>query len=167
MMNQNRNTWLTTLLATLCLLVVCERQTHVTLEGGVTPVFVMSGSGKLASLAVYSPDFAAKAESPWDENFALWKIKPIGGNSTGTPLRKLRRITYGVLPDGYEQVKPSVGSAPPLREGEKYFYEVDTANAPGTAGYLEIKNSQTVATDGPHTCFGGEGKKWIRVACPN
>ena len=166
MKTKNRNTWLTTLLATICLLVACERQAHVTLEGGVTPVFVLSGSGQLASLAVYSPDFAAKAESPWDDKFALWKIKPTGGNSNGAPLRKLRRIPYGVLPNGYEQVKPGVGSAPPLREGEKYFYHVETTNAPGTAGYLEIKNSQTVATDGPHTCFGGEGKKWIRVPCP-
>ena len=163
---ENRRIWLAALLATTCLLVACERRTHVAFEGGMTPIFVLSGSGKLASLVVYRPDFAEKAESPWDDNFALWKIKPIGGNSNGAPLRKLRRIPYGVLPNGYEQVKPSVGSAPPLREGEKYFYEVETTNAPGTAGYLEIKNSQTVATDGPHTCFGGEDKKWIRVPCP-
>jgi hypothetical protein len=164
---KNRNTWLTTLLATICLLVACERQAYVTLEGGVTPVFVLSGSGQLASLAVYSPDFAAKAESPWDENFALWKIKPIGDNSTGTPLRKLRRITYGVLPDGYEQVKPTVGSAPPLAEGLKYFYEVETTSAPGTAGFVEIRNSRAVATHGLGPCFQADGKKWIRVACPN
>jgi hypothetical protein len=133
----------------------------------MTPVFVISGSGKLASLAVYSPDFTAKAESPWDENFALWKIKPIGGNSTGTPLRKLRRIAYGVLPDGCEQVKPMVGSAPHLAEGQKYFYEVETTNAPGTAGYFEIRNSRAVTTDGIGPCFQADGKKWIRVACPN
>jgi hypothetical protein len=133
----------------------------------MTPVFVISGSGKLASLAVYSPDFTAKAESPWDENFALWKIKPIGGNSTGTPLRKLRRIAYGVLADGYEQVKPTVGSAPHLAEGQKYFYEVETTNAPGTAGYVEIRNSRAVTTDGIGPCFQADGKKWIRVACPN
>jgi hypothetical protein len=163
---KDRRIWLATLLATACLLVACERRTHVAFEGGMTPIFVLSGSGKLASLVVYRPDFAEKAESPWDDNFVLWKIKPIGGDSNGAPLGKLRRIPYGVLPNGYEQVKPSVGPAPPLTEGEKYFYQVETRNAPGTAGYLEIKNSQTVATDGPHTCFGGEGKKWIRVPCP-
>jgi hypothetical protein len=119
----------------------------------------MSGRGKLASLAVYSPDFSAKAESPWDENFALWKIKPISGNSIGTLLRKLRRITYGVLPDGYEQVKPTVGSAPHLAEGQTYFYEVETTNAPGTAGYVEIRNSRAVMTHGLGPCFQADGKK--------
>jgi hypothetical protein len=99
MMKQNRNTRLTTLPATICLLVAGEQQTHVTLEHGVTPVLVISGSGKLASLTGYSPDFAAKAESPWDEN--------------------------------------------------------------------EIRNSRAVMTHGLGPCFKADGKKWIRVACPN
>jgi len=161
----SRDTRLAILLVVLCLFVACERRTHVGIEGGVTPVFVLSGSGKLAGLVVYSPEFAEKAVSPWDENFALWKIRPIGGKSAGAPLRSLGRILYGVLPVGYEQVKPSVGAAPQLREGEKYFYQVETTNAPGAASYLEIRNSQAIATDGPHTCFGREGKKWIRVPC--
>jgi hypothetical protein len=79
-------------------------------SGGAAPVFAFSGSGNLASFVVYSPDFAEKAESPWDENLALWKIKPIGGYSNATPIGKLERITYGVVPDGYKQVKPEVGS---------------------------------------------------------
>lgn len=154
------------LVATICALAGCERSTHVRVEGGTAPVFVISGSGKLASFVVYSPDFAEKAESPWDENFALWKIKPSGGPSNGTSLGKLNRITYGVLPGGYTQVKPQGGSVPsPLTEGRKYFYDVETTNAPGAAGYLEIKNSQAVSTEGPHPCFGSEGKKWIRVPC--
>jgi hypothetical protein len=153
------------LLLTIWLFAGCERSTHVAIEGGSTPVFSFSGSGKLASFVVYSPDFAEKAESPWDENFALWKIKPIGGHSNATPVAKVERITYGVVPDGYKQVKPQVGSAPPLAAGHKYFYEVETTNAPGTAGFLEIRNAKAMATDGPHTCFGGDGKKWVRVPC--
>jgi len=163
---KTRNLGLFSLLLAAWLYAGCERSTHVRVEGGTTPVFVISGSGKLASFVVYSPDFAEKAESPWDENFALWKIKPIGGHLSATPVGKLERITYGLVPDGYRQVKPPVGSAPPLTEGQKYFYDVETHNAPGTAGFLEIRNSQAVATDGPHVCFGGEGKKWIRVPCP-
>ena len=119
----------------------------------------------MASLVVYSPDFAEKAESPWDENLALWKISPIGGYMNGTLVGQLDRITYGVVPDGYRQVKPPIGSAPALIEGQKYSYDVETTNAPGAAGFLEIRNSKAKATDGPHTCFGREGKKWVRVAC--
>jgi hypothetical protein len=137
----------------------------VKVEGGTTPVFVISGSGRLVSLAVYSPDFAGKAESPWDENFAIWKIQPTGGDLEATPIGQLERITYGVVPDGYKQVKPEVGSAPPLLEGQKYFYDVGTNNAPGAAGFLEIRNSKAMPTDGPHVCFGREGKKWKRVPC--
>ena len=165
MKTTNRSTLLAILFTTVSLSVACERRTHVAIDGGVTPVFVLSGNGKLASLVVYSPEFADKAESPWDENFAIWKIRPIGGESNSAPLRKLGRVTYGVLPVGYEQVRPSVGSAPRFREGEKYFYQVETTNAPGAAGYLEVRNSRAAATDGLHTCFGGEGKKWIRVPC--
>jgi hypothetical protein len=124
-------------------------------------VFVLSGSGRLSSFVVYSPDFAEKAESPWDENFALWKITR--GQSNGAPLGL--ELVYGVVPDGYTQIKPHVGSAPQLKEGQKYFYEVETANAPGAAGYVEIRNSQTVLTEGPHPCFGSEGNKWIRLPC--
>lgn len=161
-----RNLRLFPLLLAIGLSIGCERSTHVRVEGGATPVFVISGSGKLASFVVYSPDFAKKAESPWDENFAVWKIKTTGGHLNGTPVGQLERITYGVLPDGYRQVKPQLGSAPPLNEGQKYFYDVETTNAPGAAGYLEIRNSQAVPTDGPHPCFGGKDKKWIRVPCP-
>jgi hypothetical protein len=46
-----------------------------------------------------------------------------------------------LLTDAYVQVKPPHGSAPPLAEGQKYFYDVVTTNAPGTAGFLEIGNS--------------------------
>jgi hypothetical protein len=144
----------------------CERSTHVTVEGGATPVFVISGSGKLASFVVYSPDFAEKAESPFDENFALWEIKPTGGHLSATPVGQLERITYGVVPEGYSQVRPKVGSAPPLREGQKYFYWAETTNAPWAQGFLEIRNSQAVPTDGPGLCFGRKDNKWIRVTCP-
>lgn len=162
---KTRNVTLFALLLTMWFSLGCERSTQVRIEGGTTPVFVISGSGNLASLVVYSPDFAEKAESPFDENFALWKIKPNEGPLNGTPVRTLERITYGALPDGYRQVKPTVGSVPPLVEGQKYFFSIDTTGAAGTAGFLEIKNSQAVATDGPHVCFGRKDKKWIRVPC--
>ncbi len=153
------------LLLVIWLFTGCERSTHIKVEGGTTPVFVISGSGKLASFVVYSPDYAEKAECPWDENLALWKIEPTGGHWNGTPVEDLERITYGVVPEGYKQIKPQVGSAPHLTEGQKYFYDVETHNAPGAAGYVEVRNSQAVPTEGPDVCFGRKDKKWIRVPC--
>lgn len=153
------------LLALSCFLTACERTTHVRIQGTSAPVFWVSGSGRLACLTVYSPDFPEKAKSPSDEDFAVWKIGPKDGHS-GLPLGQLGQIAYGAVPEGYQQLKPSVGSAPFLKEGEKYFYELNTTDAPGAAGYLEIRNSQASATDGPGICFGSEGNKWIRTRCP-
>ena len=150
------------------LLTACERATHVQVEGSTSPKFILSGSGRLCYFVIYSPEFAQKAKSPWDEDLALWKITVADGRSTGTPVGSLDRIVYGVLPDGYIQVRPKIGPAPPLKEGEKYLYEVNTTNAPGAFGYLEIRNSRAVSTDGPQgPCFGGKGKGWVRVPCPS
>jgi hypothetical protein len=148
-----------------CSLSGCERTTHVKLEGGAAPVFELSGSGAVAILTVYSPDYITKAESPNDENFALWEIKPSGGYLHGTWIRDLGSITYGVVPPGYVQVKPQAGSPPPLTEGQRYFFTVETTAAPGAAGFVEIRNSQAVQTHGGGPCFGRKDKKWIRMPC--
>ncbi|SRR6266704_1773387 len=144
----------------------CERSTRVRVEGGTSPVFVLSGSGALGNLAVYSPDYAAKAEVPFDENFMLWEIKPIAGDLEGAPVENLRSITYGVVPLGYAQARPQAGSVPALKEGQKYFYQFVTTGAPWASGYFEIRNSHVVSTDGPGVCFTRKDNKWIRITCP-
>jgi len=58
-------------------------------------------------------------------------------------------------------------AAPHLAEGQKYFYEVETTNAPGIPGYVEIRNSRAVTSHGLGPCFQADGEKWIRVVCPN
>jgi hypothetical protein len=162
-----RNVGLVPLLLTAWFLVGCERTTRVKIKGGTSPVFVLSGSGELAIFTVYGPDYVTKAEKPFDENFALWGIRPSGGYSAGTRVEELGSVTYGVVPPGYEQVKPQVGSPPPLTEGQRYFFDVDTTDAPGAAGFVEIRNSQALLTHGGGPCFGGKDGKWIRVPCTN
>ena len=142
----------------------CERPTHVSVKGGTAPVFDLSGSGEVELFTVYSPDYMTKAKSPRDEDFALWKIKPSEG-FYGTTISELGSITYGVVPPGYVQVKPKDGTPAPLMEGQKYLYSVDTINAPGAGGYLEIKNSRAVQTTGSGPCFQRKNGKWILVRC--
>lgn len=144
----------------------CERSTHVRVEGGTAPVFLLSGSGALGNFAVYGQEHIEKAEDPFDDKFALWEIKPIRGDLQGTPVEDLRSITYGVVPPAYVQIKPPLGSAPPLTEGQKYFYQLVTTGAPWASGYLEIRNSHAVPTEGPGLCFGRKDGKWVRVPCP-
>jgi hypothetical protein len=163
-----RNVGFVPLLLAAWFLTACERATQVKIKGGTSPVFVLSGSGKLAIFAVYGPDYITKAEKPFDENFALWEIRPSGGwYSGGTRIEELGSVTYGVVPPGYEQVKPQIGSPPPLTEAQKYFFRAETTNAPWAAGYVEIRNAKAVPTDAEGPCFGGRGVKWIRVPCTN
>jgi hypothetical protein len=147
-------------------LIGCERATQVKLKGGTSPVFNLSGSGEVECFTVFGPDFMTKAEKPRDENFALWKIEPSDGFH-GTWIGKLGSITYGAVPEGYTQTIPKEGTPPPLMEGQKYFYFVETANAPGAGGYLEIRRSRAVPTTGSGPCFQRENSKWILVRCWN
>jgi len=96
----------------------CERPTRVSVKGGTAPVFELSGSGTVAIFTIFSPDFMTKAEKPLDDNFALWKIRASGGYLYGTRIGDLGRITYGVVPLGYTQVKPTTGTPSPMIEGK-------------------------------------------------
>ncbi len=149
-----------------CSVAGCERPTHVRIQGAGTPVFILSGSGRLETLAVYTEQGLQKSNNPFDDSFAVWEIKPIVGDLHGTPVEDLESISYGVVPPGYVQVKPSSGSPVSLTEGQKYFYEVITTGAPWAEGYFEIRNSRAQPTTGPGVCFGREDGKWIRVPCP-
>ena len=150
-----------------CFLTGCgEWPTSVRIEGGTAPAFSLSGGGDVAIFTVYSPDYMTKAKCPGDEDFALWKIKPSGGYLHGTYIPKLGSITYGVVPEDYVQIRPKDGTPPPLKEGQKYFYFVETTNAAGAGGYLEIKNSRAVETTGSGPCFQDNYGKWVLVPCP-
>lgn len=149
-----------------CSVAGCERPTQVRLEGGIAPVFDLSGSGAVAIFTVYSPDYMTKAKCPDDEDFAIWKIKASGGYFSGAWISHLGNITYGVVPFGYVQVKPKEGAPPPLVEGQKYSYFVETTSAPGAGGYLEIRNSRAVPTTGSGPCFQLKNGKEILVPCP-
>ena len=143
----------------------CERPTHVGIEGGTVPVFLFSGSGELAIFVVYGPDYITKAQSPSDESVAVWKIKATGGYFAGMPVEDLEKITYGVVPDGYIQVKPQVGSAPPLLERQTYVYWAETTNAPGSGGAFEVREGRAVPTNVQGPCFESKEGKWVRVPC--
>jgi hypothetical protein len=149
-----------------CSVAGCERLTQVRLEGGVAPVFVLSGSGAVAIFTVYSPDYMTKAKSPDDEDFALWKIKASGGYFSGAWISDLGSITYGVVPFGYVQVKPKEGAPLPLVEGKKYTYFVETTAAPGAGGYLETRNSRAIPTTGSGPCFQLKNGTETLVPCP-
>jgi hypothetical protein len=131
--------------------VSCERRTEVRFEGGNPPSFVLSGSGRLDEILVFAPEQERIASSnPFDDTYAIWEVQPDrDGEDAKALVEDLRVITYGVVPKGYEQIKPKTGTAPPLATGRRYSYWIVTVNAPWAAGYFEIRDGRAVPVPGP------------------
>jgi hypothetical protein len=54
----------------------CERRTRVRLEGGNPPTFILSGSGVLSGVVIYSPE-PESLKGSTDEKHPLWEIKEV------------------------------------------------------------------------------------------
>jgi hypothetical protein len=120
----------------------CERRTAVKLEGENPPVFVVSGGGELGCLRIYGPK---QREVGSDLNYAIWEIEPTNGYMEGERLERLGRITYGVIPKGYKQIYPeNDAAAPPLVDGQKYEYWLQTINAPHARASFEMRDGKAV-----------------------
>jgi hypothetical protein len=120
----------------------CERRTQVTLEGGNPPTFILSGSGVLSGVVIYSPE---RLKGSTDEKDPLWEIKEV--DLHGELVERVHSITYGVVPAGYQQATPATGAPPPLIPGKRYRYWIVTGEAPGAIGYFEIRDGVAVAVD--------------------
>jgi len=135
----------------------------VGIGGRNEPEFHLEGSGALSFFAVYSPSFPERAREPNDLSLAIWLVVP---KQDAKPVEDISPIRYGVVPEGYVQKEPGTGNPDPLTEGNKYYFHVDTWNAPGASGYVEIRGGKAAEVEGEHVCFGGAARGWIRVPCP-
>jgi hypothetical protein len=97
----------------------CERRIMVKLEDGMPPRFELSGNGRLGNVLIFGPEQERIAETnPADDTYAVWEIGPQRKGEEGAArLEDLRVITYGIVPPGYQQIKPATGQAPALLEG--------------------------------------------------
>jgi hypothetical protein len=121
----------------------CERATQLTIEGGNPPAFVMSGSGGLGTIRVRGPE--KQRDAPGEEAFLYWVIENKQGEMKN--VGKIGPVIYGKVPDGYQQIYPENGSAPPLIEGERYNILIGAANADGINKYFVIRNGKAVVAD--------------------
>jgi hypothetical protein len=116
----------------------CERRTVVKIEGTESPIFILSGNGTLGEVVITKPANEQHG-SPLEPDNALWQIKEV--NMKGKSVDVIKRITYGVVPEGYVQIIPTNGTSPPkLEANKKYGYLFVTADAPHGHGYFEMKN---------------------------
>jgi len=152
-----------------------ERPTEVRVEGGVTPVFNLSGNGDLSSFSVYlvSPsdfEIGRTVDSLSDDSFftepPVWSIEAQPDWLHGRRVEDISRLTYGVVPPGYKQRIPANGSAPPaIISGRKYFFHCDTTNAPTAAGGFQVAAGKVVPLKLGLPCIGGSNGKNVTVPC--
>src|ERR1700730_14848560 len=97
------------LLAATALLLGCrrERPTEVRVEGGETPVFVFSGSGKLSSFSVYLvPAAPLEMDKPFSEQIPVWEITAQPDPLRGRSIEEIQKLIYGTIPTGYTESFP-------------------------------------------------------------
>lgn len=90
----------------------------------------------LALLTVYEVD-AGK-----DVKNVIWEIRPKSG--TDNSAQGLPKITYGQLPQGFEQRIPSEGAPPVLQEGKVYAASGPTIEVPDAFVMFRIQNGKAI-----------------------
>jgi len=125
--------------------IVCcfsERDTELTIEGGIPPKFIMTGSGKLDALRVAGP--SRQREGIAEEPYLYWVIQ-FKEDGSARSVEGLSPIVYGDVPSGYVQIYPRLGQPPPfLIEDELYNLNVVTMNANGARLNFAIHKGKVV-----------------------
>ena len=118
----------------------CEVATRVSTDGENPPTFTITGTGAISFLRV------VEAPAPGEgflEAPVIWEIRPLS-ELRGIPASKLPQITYGVVPNGFRQTQPQVGSPPSLLEGKTYDVWLPTYNANGGGLWFRILGGRCV-----------------------
>jgi hypothetical protein len=121
----------------------CERDTVLTIVGGNPPQFRMRGNGLLGRLSVRGP--RTQRDVKGEAALYYWQIEDHGADDK--TVERMGTITYGEVPDGFRQVYPDAGKAPPLIEGERYLIRVETGEANGATKYFVIRNNKVEVSD--------------------
>ena len=130
--------------AYLCAAVACERDMRIALTNDSNPPsFKLSGSGRLFFFSV-SEVSPGKPSSINDA--AMWEVRPTAEDR----ISKLTEITYGVVPPGFSQTAPKIGTPPPLLEGK--FYEAGGPGLEANGGSIRftIKGGKAVVVSSEH-----------------
>lgn len=153
-----------------------ERPTRVLVEGEGTPVFVLSGSGDLSTFSVYavsSSDFEVgrTVRGLDDDSFfaapPVWRIAPYPGPMHGRRVEDIGNLAYGVVPSGYKQEIPAVGTPPqPIIPDKKYYFQCLTTNAPPASGGFQVSGGKAVPVALALPCLQKKGEKEVTVPCP-
>jgi hypothetical protein len=144
-----------------------ERPTMVAVDGGATPVFHLSGSGKLSSFSVYLvPPHPEAMDKPFSEQIPIWQISALPDFLHGRSVEEIRSLTYGSIPAGYRQSFPGDGTFPvSLDNGNPIFFICDTTDAPPASGFFRILEGKAIAATVRTPCWTTKNGKWIAAPC--
>jgi hypothetical protein len=128
-------------LLSFCSLAYDEPNVIIAVDDSIPPNFRFEGNGSIPFFVVQElpPGFS----SPNDMKNAriIWRIRPKDYSHGQLPIA---RITYGSIPDGFEQIEPSSGTPTQLEEGKTYQAGGPSMEMP--KGYLRftVQNGKVV-----------------------
>jgi hypothetical protein len=145
-------TFITISLLSLILLSGCGldtklvRDLDLVIEGYNPPKFRISGHGRLDIIEVSGPDPDRKSPDggmPYSKDY--WVIMPKGEFEVRS-LEEVGPLTYGQVPEGFEQWVPRSGEVPPIVEGETYHIHLRTKNGPAVSRFFVLREGKIIAT---------------------
>jgi hypothetical protein len=139
-----------------------EKPTHVAVSGGTTPTFALSGDGNLGTFSIYLvPPSPEKMTAPIFDQTPVWKIVAKPDFLHGRPIEAIGELTYGVVPDGYNQIS----QPQPIIPDRTYFFNCETTDAPTAAGFFRVEDGKTVPAQGSLPCLEMRNGKWVTTPC--
>jgi hypothetical protein len=124
-------------------------RTKITLVSNSVPLtFKIEGDSLAEWIWVRGPyqnecDPAPELPNPADpEDFIVWRIAPAAENDVRwfVPMSKIPDITYGQVPEGWEQVRPESRTPRALLDG--YVYHVGVVARGGADLHVLVKNGE-------------------------
>jgi hypothetical protein len=106
------------------------------------PVFTFS-AGQFAECCTHLALFVVyEVDDGKDGEKVIWEIRPRSG--TDNSANGLPKITYGQVPQGFEQLVPSDGTAPALQEGKVYAASGPRIEVPEAFVMFRIQNGKAI-----------------------
>lgn len=106
------------------------------------PVFTFS-AGQFAECCTHLAFFIVyEIPANDDQQKIIWQIRPLSG--TDNSANGLPKITYGQVPQGFEQLVPNVGAPPALEEGKVYAASGPRVEVPDAFVTFRIDNGKVI-----------------------
>ena len=105
------------------------------------PVFTFS-AGQFAECCTHLAFLVVYEVGAGNNETVIWKIRPKSG--TDNSAEGLPQITYGQVPEGFEQLVPTVGTPPALQEGKVYAASGPRVEVPEAFVMFRIQNGKAI-----------------------